>query len=354
MKTRALSIVFVIALALALFAGCGGTSESSAAPESTAPESSAVESSVPESAAPEGWVPTKDIELTVGNSAGGGADLFARKVVEIIQQYNMCPVNINVVNKPGSSHVVGFTYLVETGGDYNINVVSSSFYSQPVAGNSPLTFDDFSYVALMAKDPSLLVASVDSGFETLDDVITYAKAHPGELVYAGSSAISDDAILWAQLCDTCDIDITYVAMESGADVLANVLGGHVQLGAMSPSEIGDNFAAGKLKAIAIAADERFDQFGLQDTPTFTELGYEINHQQHRGFVMAANASPEAVKYYSDLMEQVYNTDEWQQYMKDNCMTGFYMNCDDYKAYNQTLVDIYTKYIAIVKEKQAAA
>ena len=345
MKKRIWSMVLVLALCLALLAGCTGEGQPSTAPESKTPQSETNES--------DGWVPTKDIELTVGNSAGGGADLFARKVVEIIQKYNMCPVNITVVNKPGSSHVVGFTYLVETGGDYNINVVSSSFYSQPVAGNSPLTFDDFSYVALVAKDPSLLVASVNSGFETLDDVIAYAKEHPSEISFAGSSAISDDAILWAQLCEECDVDITYVAMESGGDVLANVMGGHVQLGAMSPGEIGDNLAAGKLNAIAIAADERFEQFGLQDTPTFTELGYEINHQQHRGFVMAANASPEAVRYYSDLIEKVYETDEWKQFMDDNCMTGFFKDCDEYKEYNQTLIDTYTEYIAIVKAKQAA-
>ena len=348
MKTRVLSIVIVLALALALFTGCTGTTTPSAAPASTAPESTA-----PASTEPEAWVPEKDVELTVGNAPGGGADLFARKVVDIIQKNNLCPVNITVVNKPGSSHVVGFTYLVETGGDYNINVVSSSFYSQPVAGNSPLTFEDFSYVALMAKDPSLLLASNDSGFETLDDVVAYAKDHPGELIFAGSSAISDDAILWAQLNDACDIDTTYVAMESGADVLANVMGGHAQLGAMSPAEIGDNIAAGNLKAIAIAADDRFEQFELGDVPTFTELGYEINHQQHRGFVMAANASPEAVKYFSDIFEKVYATDEWQQYMTDNCMTGFFLNSDDYKDYNQTLVDLYTKYIAIVKAKQGA-
>lgn len=336
MKKRILSLLCIAVLCMSLMAGCGGGTQNSAAPESGNTE---------------GWVPTEDIELTVGNDAGGGADLFARKIVEIIQKYDMCPVNITVVNKPGSSHVVGFTYLVETGGDYNINVVSSSFYAQPVSGNSPLTFDDFSYVALVAKDPSLLIASVDSGFETLDDVIAYAEEHPGELMLGGSSAISDDAILCEQINQQCGVDITYVAMEAGSDVLANVMGGHVQLGAMSPAEIGDNLAAGNLKAIAISADDRFEQFGLEDTPTFKELGYEIDHQQHRGFVMAADASPEAVRYFSDLIEQVYNTEEWQQFMEDNCMTGFFMDCDEYSEYNQELIDTYTEFIAMIQENQ---
>lgn len=353
MKKRIWSITLVLALCLALFAGCSSSDSATEATAAPADTSSAADSSADVATEETSWVPTKDIEITVGASAGGGADLFARKVVEIVQQYDLCPTNITVVNKSGSSHVIGFTYLVETGGDYNINVVSSSFYAQPASGNSPLTFEDFSYVSLVCKDPSLLIASKDSGFESLDDIIAYATENPGMISFAGSSAISDDAILWAQVCQQCDIDMTYIAMDSGSDVLTNVMGGHVQLGAMSPSEIGDNLAAGNLTAIAIAADDRFDQFGLDETPTFVELGYEINHQQHRGFVMAADASDEALNYYSDMIEAVYNTTEWQEYMEANCMAGFYLNTDEYTDYNANLVETYETYIAIVQSKQAS-
>ena len=85
MKKRILSLLCIAVLCMSLMAGCGGGTQNSAAPESGNTE---------------GWVPTEDIELTVGNDAGGGADLFARKMVEIIGKYDMCPVNITVVNKP--------------------------------------------------------------------------------------------------------------------------------------------------------------------------------------------------------------------------------------------------------------
>ncbi len=360
MKKRVLSISLVLALCLALLTGCSGSSSvsESSASQQTATQQTATQQpaeqgadSQPATTESQGWVPTKDIEFIVGNKAGGGADLFTRKVVEIIQKYNMIPTNITVVNKPGSSHVVGYTYLMENGDDYHLDVVSSSFYAQPVSGNSPLTFSDFAYVSMLCKDPSLLVASNASGLKTFADVIAYAKAHPGELIFAGSSAMGDDTILWAQICQQCEVDITYVAMESGADVLTNVLGGHVALGCVGPSEIGDNLAAGNLVAIAIAADERFNEFGLQDTPTFVEEGYQINHQQHRGFVMAKTASAEAVKYYSDVIGKVFETPEWEEFMRDNCMAPFHLNCDEYAEYNQTLVDTYTTFIGIIMAAQ---
>jgi tripartite-type tricarboxylate transporter receptor subunit TctC len=46
--------------------------------------------------------------------------------------------------------------------DFTLDVTSSSFYTQPIAGLSPFTFDDFKYFAVLCKDPSLLVASPQS------------------------------------------------------------------------------------------------------------------------------------------------------------------------------------------------
>jgi len=356
MKTRILSIVLVLALSMALLAGCGGsTAPASQAPASQAPASQAPASQAPASEAPaepQGWVPTKDIEVIVGNKAGGGADLFTRKVVEIMQQYKMLPVNATVVNKPGSSHVVGYTYLMENGDDYHMDVVSASFYTQPISGNSPFKFDDFAYVSLLCQDPNVMLCSNDSGFNSFEDVLAYAKDHPGELSFAGSSALSDDAILCELINATCGVDITYVAMESGADIMTNLMGGHVELGCCGPSEIGDNLAAGNLKAIAVSADSRLNIEGLKDVPTFTELGYDIHHQMPRGFVMAKTASPEAVKYYSDIMGKVAETPEWKAFLEENCMMAKYLDCDGYAAFNQELVDTYTEYIGIIMANQA--
>ena len=299
----------------------------------------------------QGFVPTKDIEFVVGAKAGGGADMFARKAVEIIQKYNMVPVNMTVVNKPGSSHVIGYTYLNENNDDHHIGVVSASFYTQPISGNSPFTFDDFSYVSLMCRDPEVLLCSNDSGFNSFEDVLAYEKEHPGELTFAGSSALSDDAVLCELLNYICGTEFTYVAMESGADVVTNLMGGHVELGASGPSEVGDNVVAGNLKALAVTAEQPLEIEGLKGVPTFLELGYDITHQNPRGFVMPKGASPEAVKYFSDIMGKVAETEEWKQYMADNCMAEKYLDCDGYKEFNQEIVDTYTKAIEIIMAKE---
>lgn len=296
------------------------------------------------------WIPEKNIEVIVGNSAGGGADLFTRQVVNIIQQYKMVPVNMTVVNKPGASHVVGYNYLIENGGDYFMDVTSASFFTQPIAGNSPFTFDDFTYVSMLCKDPNLLFAAPNAPFSDYNGLVEYAKAHPGEVMIGGSSAYSDDAIIAYMIKEYADVDITYVTHESGADVLAAVMGGHIALGILNPAEVGDNVAAGNVVGIAVSAENRVNLPGMEDIPVFKELGVDIEHQQPRGFVMARNASPEAVEYFSNVMKQVTETPEWQAYLVEQCMEPEYRPSAEWGTTGKDqYVDVYTTYINMILE-----
>lgn len=294
------------------------------------------------------FVPTQDIEFVVGNSAGGGADLFTRKVVSIITQYKLVPTNITVMNKPGSSHVVGYAYLLEKGGDHYLDVTSASFFTQPVSKNSPFTFDDFAYVSMLCKDPNLLFRATNAPFEDFEGMIAYAKEHPGEVMLAGSSAYSDDAIICYMIRDLFDVDITYVTYESGADVLAASMGGHVHLGILNPAEVGDNVLAGNVVGLAVSAQNRVSLPGMENIPTFKELGVDIAHQQPRGFVMAKNASPEAVKYYSDVMQQVVETPEWKEYLLEQCMEAAYSPSEVWgTTVKDEYIEVYTNYINII-------
>lgn len=354
MKLRKLAAITTAAvMTCSVLAGCSSSQpETAAAPAATEAAAEAKdETEAPAEAAESAFTPEKDLEFVVGSGAGGGADVFTREVVSIIEKNGWYPKHITVTNKPGSGHVVGYTYLQEQANDYTINVTASSFMSQPLAGNSPFTFDDFKYVALLVKDPSLLVASPKSGLKTMDDVVAFAKEHPGELMCGGSNAISDDAILVNQINEAYDIDITYVTLESGSDVITDVMGGHVDLAFGSPSEIGDNVAAGNCTAIAVASDVRLDYPGMEEIPTFLELGKEIDHQQHRGFVMASAASDEAVDYYSELILRAAQTDEWKEFIKENCMNEFVKDSQGYKDYMPELAEVYKENIEKIQANQ---
>lgn len=295
------------------------------------------------------WVPTKDIEFVIPFGAGGGNDVMVRKIVEIIGKNNLCPVNIVPVNKSGGSGVVGYTYLTSKGAgyEYSIASTSASFYTQPLTGNSPLTADEnsFSFVAHMVKDPTVFVATPSRGFTSIEDVVSYAKEHPGELKWGGIGIASDDAIIMYMLNDIFDIELTYVPYDSGGQQIAALLGGHIDLAVLAPAEAQDHITSGSLSPLAVCADERMSI--LPDVPTFIESNVDMNHQQSRGIVMNPGVDEAVLDYYSDLFRQVSETPEWQEFLDTNFMSNAFMDHKEYAEFSKELLQDYTTFLELI-------
>ena len=244
---KLLALILAAAMSLSL-AACGNGSTSSGGGSTSEPAGTPAASSGEET----GWVPTEDIEFVIPFGAGGGNDVMVRKILEIVEKYDMCPVNIVPVNKEGGSGVVGYTYLTSKGAgyEYALASTSASFYTQPLTGNSPFTPDEstFSFVAHMVKDPVVLVAHPSYGFTCIQDVVDYAKEHPGELKWGGVGNASDDAIIMYMLNNIAGIDLTYVPYDDGGMCQAALLGGHIGLSTVSLAEAEEHMAAGNMVA----------------------------------------------------------------------------------------------------------
>ena len=345
---RLFSLALAAALTLSL-AACGGNktpTTSGAASSGTSSSASAGSSS--QSA---GWVPTKDIEFVIPFGAGGGNDVMVRKIIEIIETNDLCPVNIVPVNKSGGSGVVGYTYLTSKGAgyEYALSSTSASFYTQPLTGNSPFTPDEtnFSFVAHMVKDPVVIVANPALGFTSIQDIVDYAKANPGKLKWGGVGNASDDAIIMYMLNDIAGIDLVYVPYDDSGLLQAAVLGGHIDLSVNSLAEAQEHMEAGTMTAIAACADERLS--GLPDVPTTGEEGFDISHQQSRGIVMNPGVDEAVLAYYSDLFRQVSETPEWKEFTETNAMSDIFKPYDEFSDYAKEMLDDYSTYLAMVPQ-----
>lgn len=351
---RFLAMALAVATALSLVA-CGGNASPSgsngsnggAGSASTPGSSSAGSGSSQETS----WVPAKDIEFVIPFGAGGGNDIIVRKMIELIEKYDFCPVNIIPVNKSGGSGVVGYTYLLSkgNGNEYTLSSTSASFYTQPLTGNSPFTPDEtnFSFVAHMVKDPVVIVANPSLGFHTIQDIVDYAKANPGKLTWGGVGNASDDAIIMYMLNDIAGIELTYVPYDDAGLLQAAVLGGHIDLSVNSLAEAQEHMTAGTMTAIAACADQRLS--GLPDLPTTMEEGFDIAHQQSRGIVMNPGVSEDVLAYYSGLFQKVSETSEWKEYTETNAMTNAFMSYDEYADYAKDMLADYITYLAMVPQ-----
>ncbi len=262
--------------------------------------------------------PAKPIELVVPFSAGGGSDILARHIARAIQDEKLLPEPLVVVNKPGGSGAVGYSYVAGKRGDpYTMATVSSSFWTTPLVGQSPVTYQQFTAVAGLAYDTFLLLVGEKSRFRTVKEVVEAAKASPKSIAVGGSSAISDDAVVTYILQKETGIELNFIPFRGGGDVMTALLGGQVALAWANPAEAMGQIEGKLVRPLAVASEARLK--GLPHVPTFKELGVDLVFRQLRGLVMPAGVPAEAVKVVEAAILKMSETKAWREGYVDRNM-----------------------------------
>lgn len=289
--------------------------------------------------------PDRSIELVVPFAAGGGSDIMARMLVKAITDNKLSTQPFAINNKPGGSGAIGYAYVAEKKGDpYYIASVSSSFYTGPLMGKSPVSYKDFTPVCGLAMDTLLLVVREDSKYKSVKDIIDDAKARPKGISVGGTSGTSDDAVMFSAMQVRTGTEMKYVPYNSGGEVMTSLLGGHVDIVWTNPGEALGHLQSKKVRALAVASKDRLS--GLPEVPTLKEQGIDLVLAQFRGIVMPKDAPPEAVAYLEGVFKKVSEASGWKDdYLKKNMVEGRFMNSKDFA---QALVDTTKMYEEFLK------
>ena len=318
----ALIMVGFLAQACALQVGEPSASASEAA-ESAAPAGS----SAPAAAA---WEPTEPIELIVQADAGGGSDIFARTIAELLSTEELVSQPISVVNKPGGSGAVAYAYLQQKGVDpHFLATVTLSYLSTPLQQDTGFTYQDFSNLAVLAVDDFIAVVPADSPYESLDDLVAAAEASPDEIKVGGTQLGSSDSIIPALLEQAADVEFNYITFESGGEVNAAVLGGTVDFAIANPGESFSLIEGGELRAISSFSPERLEGF---DVPTAQEQGYDVTWEQFRGIIAPGGLSDEERAFWEDALAQMAEASAWQDYLEENTLRPLVLTGADTEEY----------------------
>ncbi len=112
-----------------------------------------------------GAYPSEDMDWTIAFGPGGGNDIMARTMVDILQRDELYPENIRVENREGGSGATGWGYLLGQAGEgYGISTTSGSFITTPLQADTGWTPTDFTPVGLLAADNALLIGSGKADF----------------------------------------------------------------------------------------------------------------------------------------------------------------------------------------------
>jgi putative tricarboxylic transport membrane protein len=223
--------------------------------------------------------------------------------------------------------------MVSKKGDPNvIGLYTSVWVSNPlVQAEATARVADMTSISRLILEPALVVVRVESPYKTLKDWIDDAKAKPGQMKQSGGSNLARDALVHQLLMVSTGAKWSFISFPSGGERISALLGGHVDLLMLEPSEAGELVRAGKLRALAQISEQRLP--GYENVPTLKEAGFVIpDVPQARGIIGPPNMPAEAIAYYENLMRRVTQTPSWDKYLKDTTVEGAFLPAKENAAF----------------------
>jgi putative tricarboxylic transport membrane protein len=278
------------------------------------------------------WKPTKPVEIIVHTGAGGGSDLLARAMVNMIEKEKLVPVRMQVLNRPGGGGAVAAAAIYEKKDDpHTIGLITSVWIAGPLTSSeAKITVKDLKPIAQLMLEPAVFAVRADSPFKSLKDFIDAAKAKPGALKQSGGSATSRDNIIRQTLEHSTGAMWAFVSFRGGGERLAALLGGHVDIMVIEPQEAGEQVRAGKLRVLAQLTEKRLP--GYPDVPTLKEAGFDVKSTPQIRAVVAPPQQPaEASAYWEGVFRRLHETESWKKYIHDNQLEDAFLPGSQLKA-----------------------
>ena len=274
------------------------------------------------------FTPSKSIQWMCTSSAGGGSDIFTRKIGDIMTAENL--VNgqtIVVTNKTDGAGEVGRNEVatMKNNADYQLLTFNSGDL-MPMVQNTKNRAANFRILAIMAVDKQLLFKGQGAKYDKFEDVI--AAVQNGEKVVIGGSKGDDIATYQALVAElgVSEDNLTYITYDSTGDAITAALGGHVEYVISKPAAASEYVEAGSLVPILAFSTERYTG-NLADAPTLSELGYnDVEIPVWRGVAAPAAMSDEAAAFWSETLKTVSESDAWKtEYIEANKLIPNYMD-----------------------------
>lgn len=218
--------------------------------------------------------PARPVTLVVPFAAGGAVDIVGRLLATHLAARLGQPVTVD--NRPGAGANIGAEVVARATPDGHTLLLTSP---GPMAINQflyrRLAFDperDFAPVALVARNPSILVVHPDFPARTPQEWIAAVRAAPGRFNYASSGNGTTGHIIVELLKIRTGLDIQHVPYRGAAPAMQDLIAGRVQMTVDSITSVIQQVNAGAVRAIAVTTARRWP--GLPDIPTFAEAGVE--------------------------------------------------------------------------------
>jgi len=294
-------------------------------------------------ASAQAWEPTKPIEIIVPFPPGGSSDQMARTIQGAIQKNNLVSQPIIIVNKPAAAGGEAMLDIQKSAGDpHKLITTSSGIYMTPLATKLPVSWKNFTPIAMMAQDAFVLWVNASTPYKTGKDFVEAARTANPPLKTGGNGSKREDHLISVTMEQAAGVKITYIPYQGGGPASVQLAGGHIDANVNNPAEEIANWRSGAVKPLCVFSDKPMAytqkitaDMAWSDIPTCVSQGVNVTYQMLRGMFMPGKVTPEQQAYYVELFRKVTETPDWKAYVERNALVPDFRSGDDFVAFLTT-------------------
>jgi tripartite-type tricarboxylate transporter receptor subunit TctC len=276
--------------------------------------------------------PEGPITMIVPWAAGGGTDATARLVARGLEDELGVPVN--VVNRDGGGGLIGHTEIVQATPDgYTIGVVTPPLVSHHWVGQSDITYEDVTPLALYNFDAAGLQVAADNPNESLDDALAWMRDNSGFTI-AGGGRYGAWHLAFVKLLQSQDISVNrfdFVPGRGAAPALNELVAGGITFAPVSVAEAKGLIDAGKVRSLAILDSERSPV--LPDVPTVKEItGEEVVYGAWRGIAGPADMPQDVTERLVEALRAVNESASYRDAMEKGGFGLRWLEGDEFREF----------------------
>ena len=293
--------------------------------------------------------PTRPVTMVIPFGAGNASDLFARRFTAIASDH--LGQTIRCINISGNQTGEAIAYVYEQPADgYTVMEVTPSLLlsemrtlheieqrraetSAPMLIQEIIFRDEFEPLLRVEADIQLFGIAPGSRFDSLEELLAYAKEHPGELTIGGTSPGGLDEYIARGFAKAAGIQWTYVAYQSSDEALAALLDGTLDVYQDKMLRFLPLVQEGTVHPLVILNEERVDVDGLAACPTTEEMGISFTQGSWRGFVVKKGTPQEVKATLIDSLKNAYLDPAYGELAEKNhtnIRTG-YLEAEEWQA-----------------------
>jgi tripartite-type tricarboxylate transporter receptor subunit TctC len=261
--------------------------------------------------------PVKPITYIVAAEAGSDADVLVRPLCQRVSALLGQPIVI--VNKPGGAHTIAYREIHDAKPDgYTIGGGYVTITANKLQGLLPYDHEGFTVLGAFATYIPIIVGSTKTqrAFKTIEEVIKFAKANPGEVSLATSGVGQSWWIGTLAFQAGTGLKFNIIPQPgAGAFAISQVAGGHVDLGILALGAAKPQIDAGNARFLAVFGNRRA-QPPYDKVPTLKEVGYDISWESPQTLLGPPKMPKDVVDKLAKVFEKVASEPEYQKIVVD--------------------------------------